>query len=126
MSNDQFTAHRSHFEGLITSFPFQAKEIIDNPFVNQILIWTTASPVWVPEVTVAVNKGTGWSYTGEYIFLLTFEEGESGEHGGRSFKRIERIVEFLDIKGTTRLQELMKAASKNLQVNKVGKQDTTK
>ncbi|KAH6723664.1 hypothetical protein BKA61DRAFT_566279 [Leptodontidium sp. MPI-SDFR-AT-0119] len=126
MSNEQFTVHRSHFEGLITSFPFQVKEMIDNPSANQIMIWTTASPVWVPEVTVDVDKELDWSYTGEYMFLLTFEEGESGETGGRSFKRIERIVEFADSKGTAKLQELMEAASKNLQVIKGGKQVATK
>ncbi len=50
-----------------------------------------------------------WKYTGEYMFLLSFEEGESGVDGeGGVFKRIERIVEFVDSKGTARLEGLMK------------------
>ncbi|PVH74619.1 hypothetical protein DL98DRAFT_351536, partial [Cadophora sp. DSE1049] len=114
MSNEQFAAHRSHFDGVLSSFPFQVKEMIDNPTANQVLIWTTASPVWVPQVTSDVDKDTDWSYTGEYMFLLTFEEGETGKDAGGSFKRIERIVEFLDSKGTDRLRGLMQAASRNL------------
>ncbi|KAH7377468.1 hypothetical protein BKA64DRAFT_767200 [Cadophora sp. MPI-SDFR-AT-0126] len=118
MSNEQFAAHRSHFDGVLSSFPFQVKEMIDNPSANQVLIWTTASPVWVAAVTSDIDKDTDWSYTGEYMFLLTFEDGESGEDEGGRFKRIERIVEFLDSKGTDRLRRLMQTASNNLRAMK--------
>jgi len=92
----------------MSSFPFRVREMIDNPTANQILIWTTASPVWLPEVLESDLDGE-WRYTGEYMFLLSFEEGESGDDGeGGTFKRVERIVEFLDSKGTARLQGLMK------------------
>ena len=121
MSNEQFAGHRSHFDGVLTSFPFQVKEMIDNPTANQVLVWTTASPVWEPAVTSDVDKEMDWSYTGEYMFLLTFEEGETGTNARGKFKRIERIVEFLDSKGTDRLRALMQAATKNLQALKEAK-----
>lgn len=126
-SNSTYAAHFANFNGLISSFPFTVKEIIDNPASNQILIWATASPVWVPEVTGSVGEveGSGedgrdeeddWTYTGEYMFLLSFEDGETGDDGeGGKLKRIERIVEFLDSKGTMRLIGLMQKAKENLE-----------
>jgi len=92
----------------MSSFPFTVKEMIDNPTANQVLIWTTASPVWLPEAMES-DVDEMWNYMGEYIFLLSFEEGQSGDDGdGGTFKRVERIVEFVDSKGTARLQGLMK------------------
>jgi hypothetical protein len=92
----------------MSSFPFTVKEIIDNPTANQVLVWTTASADWLPEI-MRRDVEEDWKYTGEYMFLLSFEEGESGVDGeGGVFKRIERIVEFVDSKGTARLEGLMK------------------
>ncbi len=123
-SSAEFAAHRKNFDGIIASFPFTITELIDNPAANQVLIWTTASPVWNAEVTTSFRKcyhdggdseRVDWSYTGEYMFLLTFEDGENGDDGeGGKLRRIERIVEFLDSKGTTRLLRLMQDAKKNL------------
>jgi hypothetical protein len=95
--------------------------MIDNPGANQVLIWTTASPARLLEVMSRVEEEemkankvgekTDWAYTGEYMFLLSFEHGETGEDGeGGRAKRIERIVEFVDSKGTMRLQALMQQA----------------
>ncbi|RMJ20696.1 hypothetical protein PHISP_08434, partial [Aspergillus sp. HF37] len=39
-----------------------------------------------------------WCYRGEYIFVLTLDEKR---------ERVERVLEFVDIKGTERLRELM-------------------
>ena len=57
-----------------------------------------------------------WAYTGEYMFLLSFEDGEGGEdRDGGKLKRIERVVEFVDSKGTMRLLSLMQKAKENLE-----------
>jgi hypothetical protein len=117
-TNSNFKGHFAKLGGVMSSFPFTVKEMIDNTVANQVSIWTTASLVWLPEVIESVGKGetkgtesgevTDWACTGEYMFLLSFEDGESGEDGeGGKFKRIERIVEFVDSKGTARLQALM-------------------
>lgn len=100
----------------MSSFPFTVKEVTDNPTANQVLIWTTASPVWLAEAMGSVgDKQEDWAYTGEYMFLLSFEDGASGDDGeGGVFKRIERIVEFVDSKGTARLQGLMQKGRENV------------
>ncbi|TAQ86410.1 hypothetical protein B7494_g5255 [Chlorociboria aeruginascens] len=127
-SNSTFAAHVTKLRAVISSFPVMVKEIIDNPAANQVLIWATASPVWVPEI-IGVgeerkegkggdghNEEIDWPHTGEYMFLLSFEEGVTGDDDGEGekFKRIERIVEFLDGKGTERLRNLMHIAEKIL------------
>ena len=115
-TNDQFFAHLTKLREVLSGFPFTVKEIIDNPTSNQVLIWTTASPVW--HTYIKGVKGDGgdsgdekWSYTGEYMFLLTFEPRKGGinEHGEK-FQRVERIMEFLDSKGTTKLLGLIEKA----------------
>jgi hypothetical protein len=100
----------------MSSFPLTVKELIDNPTTNQVLVWTTASPLWLPEATGSAEDGQeDWAYTGEYMFLLSFEDGQSGDHGeGGVLKRIERIVEFVDSKGTARLQGLMHKGRENV------------
>lgn len=39
-----------------SSLPLKIKEMIDNPIANSVLIWATASPVWLPEMTVSIWK----------------------------------------------------------------------
>jgi hypothetical protein len=110
----------------MSSFPFKVKEMIDNPTANQVLIWTTASPVWLPEALGSVDKGQrknedgeeegdDWAYTGEYMFLLSFEDRENVQEGeGITPRRIKRIVEFVDSKGTARLLDLVQKGRENL------------
>jgi hypothetical protein len=118
-TNSDFAVHLTRFQGLITSFTFAVKETIDNPTANQVLLWTTASPNWAPGVMTGKDgkgKDLAWEYTGEYMFLLSFEDGETGDDGnGGKLKRIERIVEFVDSKGTMRLLDLMHTARGNLE-----------
>ncbi|RDW65606.1 hypothetical protein BP5796_10298 [Coleophoma crateriformis] len=121
MSNSAFAAHLAHLGEVMSSFPLTVKEMIDNPTANQVLIWATASPLWLPSVTGGVGKsGAGgeevdWAYTGEYMFLLSFEDGEAGEDGnGGKLKRLERVIEFVDSKGTTKLYGLMEKARRIL------------
>ena len=114
-TNSDFEGHFARLRGVMSSFPFMVKEMIDNPTANQVLVWTTASPVWLPEI-MRRDVEEDWKYTGEYMFLLSFEDGESGVDGeGGVFKRIERIVEFVDSKGTARLQGLMKKGRDHVQ-----------
>lgn len=70
---------------------------------KQITIWATSVPEFKNEVK-GKSEDSNWEYMGEYIFILNInEEG-----------KIERIVEFLDSKNTTRLLEMVKQARENL------------
>lgn len=69
---------------------------------GQVVIWATGRAVFRDEIVG--EDGEEWGYEGEYMFLL-----DVGDEG-----KIERIVEFLDSKGTERLRGLVVRAREKL------------
>ncbi|PGH10640.1 hypothetical protein AJ79_05354 [Helicocarpus griseus UAMH5409] len=96
--------HNARLRDIMSGFPVTAKEYVESESSNQVTVWATSQTVFRDEVK---DKGVAekeWEYQGEYVFMLWMEEG--GE-------RIERVVEFLDSKGTERLMGLMRRARGN-------------
>ncbi|ORY11329.1 hypothetical protein BCR34DRAFT_624851 [Clohesyomyces aquaticus] len=108
-TNSDFAAHMLRLQEILIRFPVTAKEIHVNDEKRQAVIWATGRPDFREEVRGNEEKGDeDWEYTGEYIFMLDVD-GEG---------RIERIVEFLDSKGTERLLGMVKRARENLAARK--------
>lgn len=104
MDNKQWAAFAASTKSLVEKFPVNAKEIFENEGSNQMTIWATAEAVFRKEATDD-ESGLDWSFHGEYIFILQFDQMGN---------RIERIVEFLDSKKTTEAQKLFDRAKRNL------------
>lgn len=72
-----------------------------------MVVWATSETRFHDEVMDGGIAAEEWKYRGEYIFILSMDE--KGE-------KIERVVEFVDSKGTDRLRVLMARAKKNREV----------
>lgn len=107
LDNNAFAAHISSLTLVLRNFPVYPKEIIENERANQVVVWATSETRFHDEVMDGGIAAEEWKYRGEYIFILSMDE--SGE-------RIERVVEFVDSKGTDRLRVLMARAKKNREV----------
>lgn len=100
--NASFAAHLTGLKAVVEAFPVTVREIFEDDAQNKVVVWATGVPKFYDEV---IDEPLGdWVYEGEYVFMLSMEEG-----GGR----IERVVEFLDSKGTERLLGLVKRAKAN-------------
>jgi hypothetical protein len=112
-NRDEFASHIKHLNGIISSFPVQAKQIWPNPLHNQVTIWADSETVFHQHVKDSDDEDE-WRYRGEYIFILDLDtEG-----------KIENVLEFLDSKGTDRLRGLMARAWKKkeeLEAKETGK-----
>jgi len=108
MTNQQWAAHFQPLKEILSSFPVTAKEIFESG--NQVTIWATSNALFREEAKDD-EEGIDWTYEGEYIFILFFEEG--GE-------RIERIVEFLDSAKVAPVRALLGRATRNVAAKKEG------
>jgi len=70
-----------------------------------VTVWARSAAVFREELKDEGLSQEEWRYCGEYVFMIWFEEGG---------KRIDRIVEFLDSKGTERFRGLVGRAKGNL------------
>ena len=102
--NAAFEAHLSHLHDYLKTFPVTVKEVMEDAKENKVVVWATSQANFHDEVKDGGLTEEEWAYHGEYVFILTMNE--NGD-------RLERIVEFLDSKGTERLWELMKRARGN-------------
>ena len=107
LTNDQFAEHLSRLIQILSRFPVYAQEIIESG--NQITIHATSNAVFRDEVK-GEDDGTEWTYEGEYIFVLLFDQ--SG--------KIERIVEFIDSAKVAGAMALLGKARENLAKGKEG------
>ncbi|KAF7346471.1 hypothetical protein MSAN_01875100 [Mycena sanguinolenta] len=101
-NREEFAEHIRHLKGVLRSFPVHAKQMWPNPALKQVLIWADAETEFHPHVRDN-EDAEEWRYRGEYMFLLTMDQ--SGE-------KIERVLEFLDSKGTDRARGLFGRAWK--------------
>ncbi|PSN69339.1 hypothetical protein BS50DRAFT_619966 [Corynespora cassiicola Philippines] len=104
-SNKEFSQHLENIRSIMDSFPIMAKEVNINEPGRQVVIWAAGSPVFGEKAKGKDSSDEEWAYTGEYIFILDFDE---------SGKKIKRIVEFLDSKNTEILREMMAKARANI------------
>ena len=88
----------------MTSFPVIAKEVSEDQEQNQIIIWATSKAEFHKDLKDARIVNEEWAYRGEYIFILTMDETEH---------KVNRVIEFVDSKGTERLKGLMMRARAN-------------
>ena len=108
MTNEQWGAHLLSLKSILATLPVTAKEIFEHEGSNQVTIWATSNATFREEVK-GEDSGVDWSYHGEYIFILLFNQ--AGD-------KIERIVEFLDSTRVVEVKELIERARRNLAARK--------
>jgi len=81
-----------------------AKEVMEDANENKVIVWATSQAHFYDEVKDGGLSEEEWAYKGEYVFILSMNK--DGD-------KIERIVEFVDSKGTERLRGLMQRARGN-------------
>ena len=108
MTNEQWAAHLSSLKPIVSTFPVTAKELFEDDGSNQVTIWATSNATFREEAKDE-DSGLNWSYHGEYIFILLFNQ--AGD-------KIERIVEFLDSKKAAEVGVLIERARRNVAVRK--------
>ena len=104
--NATFTTHLVHLREVIAKFPVTPKEMIDSVNENTVTVWATSEAIFHEELKDGGLSADEWAYRGEYIFILNMDP---------SGRKIRRIIEFLDSKGTERLQGLVARAKENRQ-----------
>lgn len=104
LDGPQFAHHIEHLRDILRGFPVKAKEVFDNETRNQVTVWATNETWFRDEVKDDGATEEEWLFHGEYIFVLNMDS--SGE-------KIERVLEFLDSKGTDVLRGIMGRAMKN-------------
>ena len=104
--NTTFATHLAHLREVMVGFPVTPKEMIDSANENTVTVWATSEVKFHVELMDDGLSAAEWAYRGEYIFILTMDP---------SGRRIQRIVEFLDSKGTERLLGLVARAKENRQ-----------
>ena len=110
MTNEQWAAHLSSMKQILAALPVTAKEIFEHPGSNQVTIWATSNATFRQEAKdEGEDEGCDWSYHGEYIFILLFNQ--AGD-------KIERIVEFIDSKKVAELGTLLARARRNVAARK--------
>jgi ketosteroid isomerase-like protein len=114
MSNSTFTAHMATLRQVLKSFPVTPIEIHENPTKNQVVVWATAEATFHDNVKDDGLSEEEWKFSGEYMFVLDFEEG--GE-------KLVRVLEFLDSLRTEKLRGLIGRAKGNLERSNKGERE---
>jgi len=109
LDNAAFADYLVHLRQVLKAFPVTPAEVMEDNEQNRLIILATSRTVFHEHVKDEGLAEEEWMYRGEYVFFLTMNE---------SGRKIERIVEFLDSKGTDRLRELMARARANLEIAK--------
>lgn len=104
LDNTAFEAHISRLHGIIKTFPVTAKEIMEDEQQNRVIVWATSQPIFHDELKDEGLTEEEWTYKGEYMFILSMNE--SGD-------KVERVVEFVDSKGSERFLGLIQRARTN-------------
>ena len=107
---EQFTAHLKNTQLVMSSFPVYVKQIWPNPYLHQVVAWTTSEAIFHENVKDGSDDGE-WQYHGEYIWILTMNETGT---------KVDHVLEFLDSKGTEKLLDLVKRARKMREINDAG------
>lgn len=102
--NEGFAAHLGHLKQVMECFPVEAKEIIESKEEKKVVIWATSQAKFKDGVKDNSISAEDWDFRGEYVFMFHFDA--TGE-------KIERVVEFLDSKGTVQLRKLLQTAFAN-------------
>jgi hypothetical protein len=71
---------------------------------NKVIVWATSQPIFHDELKDEGLTEEEWTYKGEYMFILSMNE--SGD-------KVERVVEFVDSKGSERFLGLIQRARTN-------------
>lgn len=112
MTNEQWAAHLSSLEGILSAFPVTAKEIFEQEASNQVTVWATSDAIFQEEAKdYDGDAARDWSYRGEYIFIFFFDA--AGD-------KIERILEFVDSAKAVEMGRLLERAKRNLAARKNG------
>ena len=106
MDNATFAAFIVSLRDVMAGFPVTPKEMVDSENENTVTVWATSEAKFHEEFKDDSFSATDWAYRGEYMFILNMDP---------SGRKIRRIVEFLDSKGTERMYGLLARAKENRQ-----------
>ena len=102
--NATFAAQLAGVREVMAGFPVTAKEMIDSAEANTVTVWATSEALFHEDVKDDGLSAAEWAFRGEYVFIISMDP---------SGRRIRRIVEFLDSKGTERMWGLIARAKEN-------------
>ena len=102
--NAAFGEHISRLREVMPKFPVIAKEVMEDERKNVAIVHAVSQAYFYDAVKDDGIPPDDWTYQGEYIFVLTMTE--AGD-------KVEKVVEFVDSKGTERLLGLIKRARAN-------------
>jgi len=111
LSNAAFADHLTHLRHILKAFPVTPTDVMEDAEQNRVIILATSRTVFHEHVMDQGLAEEEWTYRGEYVFFLTMDE---------SGRKIVKIVEFLDSKGTDKLRGLMARARVNLEKKERG------
>lgn len=99
-SLDEFAQFLSSLRKVINSFNMTARDTWVNPSLRQVVIRACSAPTFWDEVKAGGSK-IDWSFEGEYIFILHLDD---------KGRKVRKVLEFVDSKGTERLMALIAQA----------------
>jgi hypothetical protein len=106
LDNAAYEANLLRFKGLISGFPMTVKEVMEDEKQSRVIAWVAGGQEWNPAAKDPGLSEAEWGLVREFIFIFSLDE--SGE-------KIERIVEFLNSKGTEQMRKAMVRAAHNLE-----------
>jgi hypothetical protein len=104
VDNAKFLANKAALKEIVTGFPVNPKEIMEDQQKNKVIVWATGRALWRDEVKDHGITEEEWAWTGEY--MLIFDMDQTGE-------KIEHMLEFVDSKATVQLPGLIARARTN-------------
>ncbi|KIW96536.1 uncharacterized protein Z519_01927 [Cladophialophora bantiana CBS 173.52] len=102
MSNEIRGAHLLSLKKKTSELPVTPKAILEGG--NLVTIWATSKATFREEAKDE-DLTVDWSYEGEYIFVLTFNQADY---------KIQHILEFIDSTKVEKVQVLLQRAEHNL------------
>jgi len=102
--NTAFGEHVSRIREIMPKFPVTAKEVMEDEGKNTVIIHAVSQAYFHDSVKDEGIPSDDWRYQGEYIFMLTMTE--AGD-------KVNKVVEFVDSKGTQTVLGLIKRARAN-------------
>lgn len=105
LSPPAFAHHIDSLRHVLVGFPVTPTEIWADEANGQVTIWARSQTIFREEAKDSGVAEEEWCYRGEYIFVLTLDETR---------ERVERVLEFVDSKGTEGLRGLMGRARRNV------------
>lgn len=103
--NAAYETHLLRFKSIITGFPIVAKEIIEDEKQNRVVLLVESGQTWVPAAMDPSFSEEEWGFKREYVFILSMDESQ---------EKVEKVIEFLDSKGTDQFRALITRAFENI------------